>query len=150
MLQNTIAMSEYTEPYYRCDVVLKMIYDEFQYKSGNASKLQGQNGITLDQIRVAIRTLKNDDYIVTADSNLFVVRITSKGESFLSSGGYKTQFATDTEKKSLENRKLALDVKNANRIYRTYWITFWLSVAGFITAATLAILKITEVIKSQN
>lgn len=60
---------------------------------------------------------------------------------FLNDGGftsiyekaYKKQIIED-EKEKLNLEKLRYDVKNSKRIYKTYWWTFWISIAGLLLA----------------
>lgn len=61
---------------------------------------------------------------------------------FLHEGGFEKMFEDGAKKLEIQNEvdrlnreKLRFEVKNVKRIYRTYWWTFGLSIAGFILAA---------------
>lgn len=73
--------------------------------------------------------------------------ITAPGKIFVESGGYSERDKKERKIAELNQEKLEYDVKNSKRIFRTYWWTFSLSIAGFITAATLAVLKLIEMLK---
>jgi hypothetical protein len=51
----------------------------------------------------------------------------------------------DKERQRLNDEKLKYDVKNAKRIFKTYWWTFCFSVIGLAISLTLGILKLLEV-----
>jgi hypothetical protein len=50
----------------------------------------------------------------------------------------------DKEISELTYKKLNLDVKNAKRVYDTYWITFCIAVAAFVISCILLVLKLRE------
>ena len=118
-------------------------------------------GITEDEIRLnqtkiyeTLNVLKNLQYIVSAgDSNNFKL-LTEIGRKVKSAGGHfaylkniaDKEFA-ETERQKLSDEKLKYDVKNAKRIFKTYWWTFGIAIAGFAISLVLAILKVIEIIK---
>jgi hypothetical protein len=55
-----------------------------------------------------------------------------------------------SKKESLEIKKLEFDVKNSERIYKTYWWTFGIAVGAFLISTTLLILKISESNQQQS
>ncbi|HEV8079856.1 MAG TPA: hypothetical protein VGP43_04030 [Chitinophagaceae bacterium] len=66
---------------------------------------------------------------------------TYKTRTFLHKGGFKFLHQTQAqiqekaaEKEKLNLEKLKYDVKNSKRIFRTYWWTFCISIAGFLLA----------------
>jgi|WetSurMetagenome_2_1015567.scaffolds.fasta_scaffold384209_2 hypothetical protein len=59
--------------------------------------------------------------------------------SFLSNGGYSAWFdkmyaaqEKDSARKDLEDEKLKIDVKNAKRIFKTYWWTFGIALGALV------------------
>ncbi len=46
--------------------------------------------------------------------------------------------------KNLQIKKLEIDLANAKRVYKTYWITFTLAILGFTISLVLLILKLNE------
>lgn len=46
--------------------------------------------------------------------------------------------------KNLQIEKLEIDLANAKRVYKTYWITFTLAILGFTISFILLILKLKE------
>lgn len=61
-----------------------------------------------------------------------------KGIKVLQANGFEKWIeiieADEKEKKELEREKLKYDVKNARRIFKTYWWTFAIAIGGFIIA----------------
>ncbi|SDH84063.1 hypothetical protein ACRQ5D_13840 [Mucilaginibacter sp. P25] len=55
---------------------------------------------------------------------------TTEGRVFSISGGYVGHKAANDLKEKLSNDKVIIDLKNAKRIYKTYWITFALACLG--------------------
>lgn len=60
---------------------------------------------------------------------------------------YKELTERDKEIDNMNYEKLGLDVKNARRVYDTYWITFYLAIAAFIISVLLLVLKLLELSK---
>lgn len=89
----------------------------------------------------ALYTLKKDGYVRNTSGPVHH-RITGEGIAFARSGGYAAQMKKDAASKSLTERKLDLDVKNAQRIYNTYWYTFVAAIAAFVISLLLLILKL--------
>lgn len=58
----------------------------------------------------------------------------------------KKRIESEAKKSSdeLNKEKLTYDVKNAKRVYESYWYTFGFALAGFILSLALFILKIYE------
>ena len=52
----------------------------------------------------------------------------------------------EKERQELNDEKLKYDIKNSKRIFKTYWWTFGIAIAGFIIALGLGILKLIEVL----
>ena len=67
--------------------------------------------------------------------------LTDLGKKVKSAGGHfvyleklEEKSIADTERQRLNDEKLKYDVKNAKRIFRTYWWTFGISILGFLLA----------------
>jgi hypothetical protein len=89
----------------------------------------------------------------THKSNLFF-KLTDLGREVKETGGHfaylkkiADKAAADTERQKLSDEKLKYDVKNAKRIFKTYWWTFWLAIIGFVISLVLGVLKLLEVFK---
>jgi len=55
---------------------------------------------------------------------------------------YYNYLKNEWEKDILQERKLRIDVKNAERIFKTYWITFGMALLGLAISIYLLILKL--------
>lgn len=80
-------------------------------------------------------------YIKVHPSFNLLYTLTPLGRLVKTSGGhfaYLEKLAVEKkenqERQKLNDEKLNYDVKNAKRIFKTYWWTFWISIAGFILA----------------
>lgn len=63
--------------------------------------------------------------------------VTDYAEIFLYEGGFKAIYEkqkSEAEKEALLSEKSKYDVKNAKRIFNTYWWTFGMSILGLILA----------------
>jgi len=77
-----------------------------------------------------------------------VVKKNLKGADVLKYGGYE-KWITDKEndekeKNRLEREKLKYDVGNAKRIYKTYWLTFWMALIAFAISVILGMKQLLE------
>ena len=97
-----------------------------------------------DPVRRALTQLVVDGHMIEILQNSGKYYLTSKGRSFILRGGYAQQLRDETIMRKLADEKLKIDLLNAKRIKRTYWITFTLSILGFVIATTLAVLKLKE------
>jgi hypothetical protein len=94
------------------------------------------------------KTLKKFDY-ATDDGYWF--ELTEKGIAAKNSGGhfaYLNKLAekekVDKERQRLSDEKLKFDVKNAKRIFKTYWWTFAFAIVSFIYVLVQIFLKVLE------
>ncbi len=74
-------------------------------------------------------------------SDRLSITISPFGKQVCSKGGWLRHLELETEKllqdkarQRLTDEKLKYDVKNAKRIFKTYWWTFGISIAAFILA----------------
>lgn len=84
-------------------------------------------------------------------TNFSVLRLTLFGNETLSKmtlEEYETNKKRQDEKKAqfdqLSHEKLLIDLKNAKRVYKTYWLTFAIALSGLIISVVLLILRITN------
>ena len=81
--------------------------------------------------------------MIRIDSGLY--SLTKKGLSFVSFEEIENKEKIEFERQKLTDEKLKYDVKNSQRIFKTYWWTFTFSIIALIISLTLAILKLLEV-----
>jgi predicted methyltransferase len=89
-----------------------------------------------------VKTLKEFG-IIRIDKGLY--SLTKKGLSFVSFEEIENKEKIEFERQKLTDEKLKYDVKNSQRIFKTYWWTFTFSIIALIISLTLAILKLLEV-----
>lgn len=125
--------------YQLCDTILK--------------ECQGLNDFTIDRLCMlytekdrksltnAVMTLKNDGFVRNT-SSLFHHHITGEGVEFSKNGGYEEKANREKSVKGLQDTKLKLDVLNAERVYQTYWWTFWMAAAALGISLALLLLRL--------
>ncbi len=93
-------------------------------------------------------------YIENIPNNIWHFRLTQLGKIVKDAGGHfvylkqlKNKENADRERQRLNDEKLKYDVKNAKRIFKTYWWTFTFAVVGLIISLVLGILKLLEVFR---
>lgn len=93
-----------------------------------------EENIDDSDIELLCHKMKEDGYIDLRSGN---VKWTFKGEAFIKNGGYaalklsqQNQRERDKLINQLSQEKLEYDVKNAKRIYKTYWWTFGFAIAA--------------------
>ena len=69
-----------------------------------------------------------------------IFKLNEKGELLLFN--YIQQTEREAEEKELQFQKLKYDVKNAKRIFKTYWVTFGIAVAGLLISLVLLIFRL--------
>jgi hypothetical protein len=81
-------------------------------------------------------------------SLLKLTRLGNETFSKMTLAEYEEKIKKDQEKKKtydeLSLEKLSIDLKNAKRVYQTYWWTFGIAVAGFIISIVLLILRFAD------
>jgi hypothetical protein len=90
-----------------------------------------------------VKTLNEELGMIRIDSGLY--SLTKKGLSFVSFEEIENKEKIEFERQKLTDEKLKYDVKNSQRIFKTYWWTFTFSIIALIISLTLAILKLLEV-----
>jgi hypothetical protein len=116
--------------------------------------LFSQNDESQHDIRRAVTdTLLTDELVDLAgdkQSKIFLV-INKKGRDVVKNGGYgryleKRANQTDRQNEidDLTYKKLRYDTTNSERIFKTYWLTFGLSIAAFVISLILLALKLIE------
>ena len=90
-----------------------------------------------DSTRVFIE-LTVADFVDLSDQT--IMRLNKKGEEYLKE--YLKMKLREEEEKNLQFAKLKLDVSNAERVYKTYWLTFTFALVGFIISLVLLIIKL--------
>lgn len=137
-------MSSYTNELMLCDWLLAKMYADRGTDTININSYQEKGIRTLHDIRVAKDKLLKDGHIHVSVHNDGTCWVSAEGAVFIANGGYKSRLHTEETRNTLTSKKLEYDVKNAERIYKTYWWTFVLAIAGFAISLTLLILKLKE------
>ena len=86
--------------------------------------------------------IQNDlKYIETPPNNSWETRLTPLGIKVKQAGGHESYIKSlvinseiEKDRQILTDEKLKYDVKNAKKIFKTYWWTFGLSIAAFLLA----------------
>jgi hypothetical protein len=104
-------------------------------------------------------TLLTDDLVDLAgdkQSKVFLV-INRKGRDVVKDGGYEkylekrlSQSDRQNEIDDLTYKKLRYDTANSKRMFKTYWLTFGISIAAFVISLVLLVLKLIELAKQDN
>ena len=78
-------------------------------------------------------------------------RLTALGLEVKKAGGraawlqkQQEKAAQDARRQELNDKKLEYDVKNAKRVFKTYWFTFIIALVGFILSIILSVLKLIQ------
>ncbi len=92
---------------------------------------------------------KNEWLLCKPLSNELTLLLSPFGKSVYEVGGWfrhleleKEKVTKNEERQCLADKKIKYDLKNAQRIYNTYWWTFWFSVIALVISLVLAILKL--------
>lgn len=147
-------MYHYTHIHENADKILRHYIENQQ----GMQRFQGSNLVTviagLTNLKQALDQLVNDGYLKTDGYHNDYYTITGVGTTFIKNGGYKAHFERlkqqDDEKKVTESktaRKLEVDLANAERVYKTYNSTRFISWTSFGIGLFLGFLKLAEVLK---
>lgn len=131
------------EYFKKIDDVLPNLANSSGYKY-NKPTMSDVLHIDLDPTTIAIEQLIIDGYMVKDYKQMNFYRLTSEGRKFIINGGYLAKFAEEERQKKRKERKELIDLKNAERIFTTYWWTFGFAVAGLAISIYLLILKLKE------
>lgn len=132
-------MYQYLPQYELCDNLLAKIYRESDHRSVNIGGSTWQEMATLDELRVAARTLKEDGYINTSDTEILNVRLKTKGIAFIAAGGYKKHFEDLRERHKIEMDTLENNMRNAT-FQRKYGNV--ITVANVVVAAASVVTSV--------
>ena len=101
--------------------------------------------------RKVIDILVNEGLAEENKGNPGDYKITQKGQHVVKNGGYELYLNNkenakwrEAEIEELTFEKLKYDVRNAKRIFKTYWWTFWFALVGLLISLALLLLKIIE------
>ncbi len=142
---------QYVEPLKTCDTILHLFSNETAiYSTTIYEKCGGKNNHIVTN---AIEKLMSDGYLKTSGNSHFMLG--GEGILFINNGGYaglceqyrieqltkNSEFEEERELAELNKEKIKIDIKNAKRIYKTYWFTFIIALGGFLISMILLILK---------
>jgi predicted transcriptional regulator len=142
-------MKQYEEPFITGDRLLNYldgINNGKMFFRKTATDLKIQSDKHLKEVAESMEELGFIE--ITGDSrNVFEITIKGKEivkegglEKFLTNQNSRERSITIKEEEEAELRKY--NIKNAKRIYKTYWLTFWVAMIGGAVSLILAILKI--------
>lgn len=140
------------------DKVLPLLPD---FSHFNLSTIIGNSGWTQQEIDEAYNLdrymqILLIDRLKYVDGNVdsFWVDLNELGRQVKSAGGHfaylkklSDKATADIERQKLNDEKLRYDVKNAKRIFKTYWWTFWFALIGLAISLVLGVLKLLEVFR---
>jgi hypothetical protein len=135
----TIQLADKAIIYYD-DYARTYIYFPFYQIGFKESKLHEGYGLTAITHTVILLsdTLK---YIEPYNNSTDYYKLTDLGRQVKNAGGHfaylkrlEEKAIADKERQTLNDEKLRYDVKNAKRIFKTYWWTFCISILGFLLA----------------
>jgi hypothetical protein len=143
----------YIEPLITADQILQ-VFAEIRPRMAihEIDSVLKQRGCQPNDIRAALRQLEKDGYAEIDDyMNDWYIR-TGDGATFFDKGGYKKHFEKlnqevedKKERDRLSDEKLKIDLANAQRVYKTYFSTRAMAIAGAIVSVLLLLLKLAEV-----
>jgi len=115
-----------------------------------STKLHKEKGITYTFDLLTKMLSCNPSVVVSSGREIHSsYNVTPFAKTFLFHGGFikiaeeiESKAILEAEKEKLNYEKLKYDVKNAKRIFKTYWITFFIAIFGFLISLILLILKI--------
>lgn len=144
-------MYNYIEPYITADAILNTLTSirsrMAMYELDSILQAHEPN-----HIRAALKQLTTDGYVqVDGHTNDWYIR-TGDGAIFIDKGGYKAHFEKLNqeadqikERTSLSDKKLIVDLANAERVYKTYYSTRVMAIVATIVSVVLLLLKLAEV-----
>lgn len=147
-------MNHYIEPYITADNILHSlatIRNRMSITELEPLAIPGER--RPNNVRAALKQLVSDGFIevdgVLGDWYL----LKGEGAVLYASGGYKKKFENEELSKVEENRikgitnkKLEIDLANAENVYKTYKFTRFAAIFGFSSGIILLLLKLAEVL----
>ena len=128
-----IQMNDYTETDIY-PILTKILGYEISYYHGNID----HNKLLTDFDELISETY---NYASSTTQGYQFYKLTEKGKEAKKVGGHfsylkkiEEKAISDKERQMLNDEKLKYDVKNAKRIFKTYWWTFGISILGFLLA----------------
>ncbi|WP_205514666.1 hypothetical protein [Longitalea arenae] len=106
---------------------------------------QGVLYVEIDPYKIALTQLFVDGYIKEITPNCGKFHLTGEGRAFILRGGYAKKFEDEEEYKKISSEKVKIDLLNAKRIYKNYWLTklvAWVGAISGILALALTLLKL--------
>jgi hypothetical protein len=132
--------------YEDCDKILMLM----ESQNGRIQRSDGYSVVEKGNNRLhnALQQLLADGAIKEYPAYSKYYDLLQLGRKILSLGGYIKYLETLSQKEieqieiaSLTKQKLNIDLKNAQRVYKTYWWTFGIALAGFIISLILLLFK---------
>lgn len=96
------------------------------------------------EVTMCCSKMSRDGYLQKSDKLAHMYVITFEGVAFIKQGGYSALHKNETESKILQEKKMVLDIANAQRVYDSYWVTFGIAIAAFLISVILLVLKLKE------
>lgn len=106
---------------------------------------QGVLYVEIDPYKMALIQLFVDGYIKEITPNSGKFHLTGEGRAFILRGGYAKKFEEEEEYKKISSEKAKIDLLNAKRIYKNYWLTklvAWVGALSGIVALALTLLNL--------
>jgi hypothetical protein len=144
-------MNDYIEPYITCDLILDSFHKvRSRLAIGEIEDLL-KGKATPNNIIGALNQLMQDEFIKREIDHHWYVLI-GKGAQVYKDGGYKSYFeklkqeAEEINKRiKLSDKKLTVDLANAERVYKTYFSTRAMAIIATIVSVALLLIKLAEV-----
>ena len=99
-----------------------------------AKDMLGFPQIHIDPQKQALAQLYVDGYLKEIPENSGRFYLTRVARDFIIRGGYQKHFEREQELRKLSDKKAKLDTAIAQRVYKTYWLPFLVSIASLIIA----------------
>jgi len=142
-------MYDYNEVYQNCDKVLDYMVAHNGRVSRSDLKYVLSKGFN---VHSAIQHLVDDNCIKEFPVGSSYYDIITKGTEIHGNGGYKELFERlkkqqeeQKEKDALTDKKLKVDLANAERVYKTYFSTRAMAITATIISIALLLLRLAEV-----
>lgn len=118
-------------------------YGHFNLSEVILANSKGSKQILYDNAHDFIEQLLIDNTCYAKEFNgRLWIELTDKGREAKRLGGHFAYQRKQDELKGLAEEKLKYEVRNVKRIYRTYWVTFWMALLGFLLSLFLGFQKL--------
>ncbi|RYG08471.1 MAG: hypothetical protein EOO07_25565, partial [Chitinophagaceae bacterium] len=140
---------EYNQLFQDCDAILNRVIENGGYiEQSDAAQLTSKSG---GRMKMALDQLQEDNAIEKRNQTSPYYDIRSKGREIHEMGGYKVFLqkqaddeARRKETEELTDRKMRVDLANAERVYKTYRSTRAMAILAFIFSAIGLFLSIAK------